>query len=265
MSIDTHCHLNFAAFAADWKETADQSVKAGVKKMIVVGADLDTSARAVALAQQHPALWAAVGVHPHHAPQAFDINQLKKLALNPKVVAIGECGLDRHVYQKTKYEETAVTPAVINRQKTIFGQQIQLAKSLKLPLIIHNREAGEDTLDTLNHFCKNDSLYPPGVFHCISGSKKLLQKILALNFYIGVDANIVYSTEVQALVEIAPLNKILLETDAPYLDPNRAGSRNTPQSVKIVARRLAAIKSVAENQVIKQTTANAQKLFKFSR
>jgi len=265
MYIDTHCHLNFEAFKDDWEKVADDCIKSGVGKMIMVGADLTTSTRAVELAQKHPALYAAVGVHPHHAPGEFNINQLEKLAKNKKVVAIGECGLDYHLYQQSKYAETEITPAMINRQKTLFGQQIQLSKDLNLPLIIHNREAGDDTLDTLNHFSKQDGRYPAGVFHCISGSRKLLQKILSLNFYIGVDANIVYSTEVQALAAAAPLNKILLETDSPYLSPERNGTRNTPQNVKIVAQYIGRIKNCAENQVIKLTTINAQKLFKFKR
>jgi len=262
MYIDTHCHLNFGAFTEDWKEVADHCVKAGVEKMIVVGADLETSAKAVEIAQKHPALFAGVGVHPHHAPGEFDLKKLKLLAQNKKVVAIGECGLDYHVYKNTKYPNPAITPELKTQQKKIFGLQIQLAKELKLPLIIHNREAGEETLDVLNHFCKDDGVYPPGVFHCISGSKKLLQKILSLGFFIGVDANIVYSSEVQTLASDAPLDRILLETDAPYLGPNRDGARNTPKSVKIVARQIAQLKNLPETEVIAQTAANAQKLFK---
>lgn len=271
MYIDTHCHLNFDAFTADWQKVADQCIKEGIAQMIVVGADLETSTRAVEIAQKHPALYAAVGVHPHHSHALREMTnfqfsifkQLAKLAKNPKVVAIGECGLDYHLYKNTKYPDPGITPEIKNIQKVLFGQQIQLAKKLKLPLIIHNREAGEDTLDTLNHFCKDDGVYPPGVFHCISGSKKLLQKILALCFYVGVDANIAYATEVQILAGETPLDKILLETDSPYLGPDRDGARNTPQSVKIVARHLSKLKGVTETEIIQQTTANAQRLFKF--
>ena len=221
MYIDTHCHLNFSAFKDDWQEVADKCVRAGVEKMIVVGADLATSQKAVEICQKHQALFASVGVHPHHAPGEFDLEKLRALAKNKKVVAIGETGVDYHVYQKSKYPSTAlrINPEMKTRQKTIFGQQIQLAKELKLPLIIHNREAGEDTLDVLDHFSKSDGRYPTGVFHCISGSRKLLQKILALGFYVGVDANITYSQEVQTLISDAPLNRILLETDSPYLMP----------------------------------------------
>lgn len=268
MYIDTHCHLNFAAFADNWQAVADQCVKEGITKMIVVGADLETSAKAVEIAQKHPALYASVGIHPHHAPGEFDLQQLAALAKNKKVVAIGETGVDYHIYQKSKYAETEIAPELKNKQKYIFGQQIQLAKELKLPLIIHNREAGEDTLDVLNHFCKsaspagrNNGFYPPGVFHCISGSRKLLQKILTLGFFIGVDANITYSTEVQTLVNDVPLERILLETDSPYLHPDRDGSLNTPQNVKIAAQTIAKIKKVSEKEVAAQTSANAHRLF----
>ena len=267
MYIDTHCHLNFSAFKDDWQEVADKCVRAGVEKMIVVGADLETSQKAVEICQKHPALFASVGIHPHHAPEEFDLEKLKTLAQNNQVVAIGETGVDYHVYEKSKYENKAITPEIKTLQKRLFGQQIQLAKELKLPLIIHNREAGEDTLDVLNHFCKDDGVYPPGVFHCISGSRKLLQKVLALGFFIGVDANISYSQEVQTLVSDAPLDRILLETDSPYLmpAPHRAGCgvKNTPQSVTIVAQSIAKIKNLSESDVAKQTTDNAQRLFKF--
>ncbi|KKS79063.1 MAG: Metal-dependent DNA hydrolase of TatD family protein [Candidatus Beckwithbacteria bacterium GW2011_GWA2_43_10] len=270
MYIDTHCHLNFVAFKDDWKETADQCVKAGVKKMIVVGADLETSARAVEICEQHPALFAAVGVHPHHSHALRGITnfqfsifkKLENLAKSKKVVAIGECGLDYHVYKKTKYLNEEITPEVKTLQKRLFGQQIQLAKKLELPMIIHNRAAGEETLDTLKHFCAGDGQYPRGVFHCISGSKKLLTKILDLDFYIGIDGNITYSQEVQTLATEAPLERILLETDAPYLSPKHDGSRNFPQSVKIAAQFLAKLKSTSINQIEAETTKNAEKLFK---
>jgi TatD DNase family protein len=275
MLIDTHCHLNFAAFEEDWRETAGAAVKAGVTKMIVVGTDLTSSQKAVELAANHPALYAAVGFHPHHAKsltvsQLRSVtNRLKELAQNKKVVAIGECGLDYYVYQKTKYPETAVTEKIKVLQKKLFGQQIQLAKELNLPLIVHNRSAGNDTLDALDHFCKpaspagrSDGQMPAGVFHCISGSKKLLQKILDLGFYVGIDGNVTYSQEVQLLASAAPLEKMLLETDAPYLTPEPDRSlRNTPTSVKIVAAFLADLKEEPFETVANVTTKNAKKLF----
>ena len=265
MYIDTHCHLNFKAFEKDWQKIADEAVEAGVEKMMVVGADLETSCRAVELAEKHKNLWAAVGIHPHHCQNKIEIDKLEKLAKSKKAAAIGECGLDYHVYEKSKYPSTSlrITPEIKTLQKRLFGQQIQLAKKLNLPMIIHNRAAGEDVLDALNHFCKNDGKYPQGVFHCISGSKKLLQKILGLGFYVGIDGNVTYSQEVQTLAKIAPLNRILLETDSPWLtpEPNRS-LRNEPISVKITAECLAKLKGASINQIEAETTKNAEKLFK---
>lgn len=193
------------------------------------------------------------------------MDRLKGLAKSKKAVAIGECGLDYHVYEKTKYPSTSlrITPEIKTLQKRLFGQQIQLAKKLELPMIIHNREAGEETLDTLKHFCAGDGQYPRGVFHCISGSKKLLTKILTLGFYIGIDGNIAYSQEVQSLATEAPLNRILLETDSPWLAPERDGRRNLPNSVKIVAQEISRLMDTSINQIEAETTKNAKKLFKF--
>lgn len=266
MYIDTHCHLNFKAFEGDWEKVADEAVRAGVGKMVVVGADLETSARAVELAEKHKNLWAAVGIHPHHAQSKIEINKLESLAKNNKIAAIGECGLDYHEYKTTKYPSTALgtSPVVKNLQKQLFGQQIQLAKKLGLPMILHNREAGEDILDTLKHFCTSDGQYPKGVFHCISGSKKLLEKILELGFFVGIDGNVTYSQEVQVLAQLAPVNRILLETDSPWLtpEPNRS-LRNEPISAKIVAEFLSRLKKVPVKKIEAETTKNAKKLFKF--
>jgi TatD DNase family protein len=273
MFIDTHCHLNFEAFQKDWQEVLQQSIATGVEKMIVVGTDIQTSEKAIEMAKANKALYATVGLHPHHAQSLSSLHyarvqicqitdQLKKMGKNKQVVAIGECGLDYHVYKNTKYSETAITPQLINLQKQLFGMQIQLAKDLKLPLIIHSREAGEDTLDALDHFCKNDGCYPRGVFHCISGSKKLLQKILKFGFYVGVDANITYSQEVQSLAKLIPLNRLLLETDSPYLSPSpHKNSRNTPSNINTAAKFFSQLTHSSIKQIEAQTTKNAFELF----
>jgi len=262
MYIDTHCHLNFKAFEKDWEEITDEAVEVGVGKMIVVGADWETSSRAVELAGKHKNLFASVGIHPHHCQNKIQIDKLESLAKSKKVAAIGECGLDYHEYKNTKYPNPEIAPEIKVLQKRLFGQQIQLAKKLCLPMIIHNRAAGEETLDTLKHFCAGDGRYPKGVFHCISGSKKLLQKILDLGFYIGIDGNITYSQEVQTLAADAPLERILLETDAPYLSPGSDRSlRNEPISVKIVAEHLSKLKNMTVEKIEAETTKNAKKLF----
>jgi TatD DNase family protein len=276
MYIDTHCHLNFSAFDLDWQNVVNKAKAAEVLKMIVVGTEIKSSEKAIEMAKSNPTLMATVGYHPHHVRALLELayarvqicqitDQLKKLGKNKKVVAIGECGLDYHIYQDSKYPAAAmkVDEKLKNLQKQMFGMQIQLAKELKLPLIIHSREAHEDVLDTLDHFCKDDGKTPRAVWHCISGSKKTLEKILAKDFYVGVDANITYSTEIQELAKMIPLNRLLLETDSPYLTPlpNRS-KRNTPLSVVVVAEKIAKLKKIKPEKVAQETTKNAQELFK---
>lgn len=270
MYIDTHCHLNFGAFDDDWKETAERARQAGVTKMIVVGTDLETSKKAVELVQGQEGLWAAVGFHPHHAKGIGEADlekitkQMEELVTKPKVVAVGECGLDYHVYQDSKYEKKAITPELVKLQKQLLGIQIQLAKKASLPIIFHNRAAGEDTLDAIDHFCKIDGKYPRGVFHCISGSRKLLDKILAMGFYVGVDGNVTYSQEVQILTEAIPLDRLVLETDSPYLtpDPLRGEKlRNEPANVRIVAEFVSSLKKLSLDEVRAKAKENAEALF----
>lgn len=275
MYIDTHCHLNFAAFDLDWQRVIQKAKVVEVLQMIVVGTDIKSSEKAIEMAKSDSALLATVGYHPHHVRSLIDLayarvqicqitDQLKKLGKNKKVVAIGECGLDYHIYQDSKYpaEAMKVDEKLKNLQKQMFGIQIQLAKELKLPLVIHSREAHEDVLDTLDHYCKDDGKTPRAVWHCISGSKQNLKKILEKGFYVGVDANITYSTEVKELAKIIPLNRLLLETDSPYLTPapNRS-KRNTPANVTVVAEIIAKLKNVTTAKIAKETTENAKRLF----
>lgn len=271
MLIDTHCHLNFKTFENDWQEVMRRAQKARVKKIIVVGTDWKTSRRAIEMAGQKKEIYATVGFHPHHVGELRKFSNfqfstclrrqvfkdLKKLANNKKVVAIGECGLDYYEYQKNQ-----ITPKIKNLQKRLFGMQIQLAKELNLPLIIHNREAHEDVLDALDHFCKDDGNYPKGVFHCISGDRKYLNQVLKRGFYIGADGNVTYNKEVKRLVRRVPLERLLVETDSPFLTPEpKRGLRNEPINVKIVAEFLAKLHQTSINQIERLTTENAEALF----
>jgi len=282
MYIDTHCHLNLKDFEDDWLEVAQEAIKAGVEKMIVPGSALESSGRAIEIAEQMENIWASVGFHPHHCKGLEDveetITELRKLVKHKKVVAIGECGLDYHVYQKSKYSKTRISEEQKKLQKQVFGKQIQLAKEFDLPMIIHNREAQKEILDVIDHFCIADGHYPKGVFHCISGSVGYLQKVLEKGFYIGVDGNVTFSSEVQALAREVPLDRMLLETDSPWLIPEplrsglkdniqertlhlRCGLRNRPINVKIVAEFVAKLKNVSVDKVVSGTSRNAQKLF----
>ncbi len=276
--IDVHCHLNFHSFEKDYDQVIKTAFEAGVTKIINVGTKIDSSQKAIELAQKYdsPAgeLYAIVGVHPHHAdkpllgchPELVSgsndwLKHLERIAQNSKVVGIGEIGMDYFRYKSNDI----VDPKL---QKEVFIKQIELAYKLKLPLQIHNRHAGKDILDILmNH--KSYLLNPPGMFHCMSGNLDFLKKVLNLGFYVGFDGNITYSglapgedTDLKDLAKYTPLDRILVETDSPFLapEPFRA-SRNKPEYVIITAKFIAEIKGVSFETIEAKTTQNATKLF----
>ena len=262
--IDVHCHLNFHAFEKDYEKVINSAYDAGVTKIINVGTKIDSSQKAVELARNYENLFAIVGVHPHHADKIESgwEAELEKLAKDTKVVGIGECGMDYYRYKSNDI----VDPKV---QKEIFIKQIELAYKLKLPLQIHNRHAGKDILDILiNH--KSYLSDPPGMFHCMSGDIDFLKKVLDLGFYVGFDGNITYkgiapgeNTELKDLVKYAPLDRIVTETDSPFLTPQpKRGSRNMPENVIIIGRFIAQINGLTLGQVEEQTTKNAHNVFK---
>ncbi len=266
--IDVHCHLNFHSFEKDYDVVIKQAYAAGVTKIINVGTKIDSSEHAVKLAQQYENLYAIVGVHPHHADKqelSSDwITQLETLAKQQKVVAIGEIGLDYFSYKSNGI----VDPKL---QKDVFEQQIMLAHKLKLPLQIHNRHAGKDkdTLEILNHH-KSYLLSLPGMFHCFAGDMDVLKGVLNLGFYVGFDGNITYKglapgekVSLSELAKTTPIDRIVTETDSPYLTPEpHRGTRNMPQYVIIVGETIAKIKGLTFEQVREHTTSNAIQLFK---
>ncbi|MFH1832729.1 MAG: TatD family hydrolase [Candidatus Levyibacteriota bacterium] len=275
--IDIHCHLNFKAFENDFNEVIKRASEKGVKKIVNVGAALDSSKRAVELAEKYnpPAggLYATVGIHPHHADKLEpdweqrleDIVLQSRISLretkHPKVVAIGECGMDFYRYQSNDI----VDPKL---QEKLFIKHIELSSKLHLPLQIHNRQAGKEIIEILlNH--KSYLLNPPGVFHCFSGDIELLKSALQIGFYIGFDGNITYkglakgeTTALSELVKFTPLDRILVETDSPYLTPEpQRGSRNEPSYVILVAKAISQIKNVSFEEIDNKTTENAKTLF----
>lgn len=270
--IDVHCHLNFKAFEKDYDKVIKDAFEAGVTKIINVGTKIDSSKKAVELAKKYENLYAIVGIHPHHADKiekGWEV-ELERLAKNPasnvagaKVVAIGEIGMDYFRYQSNGITDPKM-------QKDIFEQQIELAYRLKLPLQIHNRHAGKDILDILLHH-KNELMNPPGMFHCFSGDLDFLKRVLDLGFYVGFDGNITYKgrapgedTALSDLIKAAPFEKIVVETDSPYLPPEpHRGKRNTPSYAIIIGKFIAKLKNVSLGTIIKQTTENAQKIFNF--
>lgn len=266
--VDVHCHLNFKAFAKDYDEVIKQAASAGVTSVINVGTQISSSQKAVALANQYENLYAIVGVHPHHADKVELgndwIDELEKLAKEPKVVAIGEIGMDNYRYQSNGI----VDPKT---QEEVFVAQIELAHRLKLPLQIHNRHAGEAIIKILlNH--KSYLLNPPGMFHCFAGTKEVLKDALDLGFYIGFDGNITYpglapgeTVSLSDLAKSTPIERIVTETDSPYLTPvPYRGERNEPSYATMVVRRLAEIKDLSFEAMAEQTSSNAKQLFKLA-
>ncbi|MBI2430637.1 MAG: TatD family hydrolase [Candidatus Levybacteria bacterium] len=266
--IDVHCHLNFKAFAKDYDEVVKRAFEAGVTTIINVGTKLDSSQKAIELAEKYDKLYAIVGVHPHHADKIelgdAWLEDLEKIALSSqKVVAIGEIGMDNYRYQSNGITDTKL-------QAEIFVKQIELAHKLKLPLQIHNRHAGKKIIDILlNH--KSHLLNPyPGMFHCFSGSIEFTKKVLDLGFFVGFDGNITYKglapgedTSLPELVRYVPLDRIVIETDSPYLTPEpHRGSRNEPQYAILVAQEIAKIKGISFEKVEAQTAKNTEAIFR---
>lgn len=264
--IDVHCHLNFHAYEKDVDEIITKARETGVHTIITVGTKLDSSQKAIELASSYDNLYAIVGVHPHHADKQDLtpnwLTELETLAKQPKVVAIGEIGMDYYSYQSNGI----VDPLL---QKETFEAQIDLAHTVGLPLQIHNRHAGKDVLEILRHhknILKTDN---PGMFHCFAGDFDVLKGALDLGFYIGFDGNITYPglapKETVSLSELAaktPLDRIVTETDSPFLTPVPfRGSRNNPEHVIIVGEFLAKIKGISFDEMQEITSRNAKTLF----
>lgn len=270
MLIDTHAHLNFKSFRKNLDNVLWEAIEKGVEEIIVPGADFDTSKRAVTLSTSYKNIFAAVGIHPHHVCELLQTedeikNTLGKLAKNNKVVAIGEIGLDYHEYPKTKYKEYCVDKNFKKKQADMFMWQMDVAKDYNLPIIFHNRDASEDMVAILKKYLsKKNSLR--GVFHCFSGDKTMLNFVLKKGFYVGFDGNLTYEPEIQKIAVQVPLERILLETDSPFLTPEPLRSKkifpNRPENITITANFLAQIKKVSIGKIEKITTQNAKELFK---
>lgn len=264
--IDVHCHLNFKSFRDDYDEVIKNAIEAGVTTIINVGTKIDSSKQAVQLAEQYENLYAIVGVHPHHADKIelgdTWIDELEQVAQHKKVVAIGEIGMDYY-----RYKSNGIVDPKLQRE--VFIQQIELAYKLKLPLQIHNRHAGEDIIEILQTH-NSKLLTIPGMFHCFAGSIGVLKAALNLGFYIGFDGNLTYQgrapgedTDLKDIVKHTPLDRIVIETDSPYLAPEpHRGDRNEPKYAILIAEYIANIKGVSLDEIDARTTKNAQSVFK---
>lgn len=271
MIVDTHSHLGFKAYDADRDDVIKRTQKEGVV-CIDVGTKYETSKNAIALAEKNEGLYAAIGMHPIHiktdlmklrmdndegdfAPLGEDFEKLryKELAKSKKVVAIGEIGLDYYYRPKT----TARLEQFKELQRKVFIEQLGLAEDLNLPVIIHCRMAHEDVIKILE-----DHPGVRGVIHCFTGNLSEAKKYVSLGFYLGING-IIFKFNIDEVIKEVSLDKILLETDCPYLTPPIAGvERNEPIFVKHVAERIAELRGISFEEVASATTKNAKKLFK---
>lgn len=258
MLIDTHCHLNFESYHADFNEMLQRATQAGVTRAIIPGIDEHTSRQAVALAAAHPQIYAAVGIHPNdtHNFQPDMLTPLEQLAAQPKVIAIGEIGLDYHWDKSPKSD-----------QFRAFEAQLALAARLELPVIIHNREASADVLPILERWAQT---LPPslvgraGVLHSFSAPAEYAQRALDAGFYLGFTGPITYKNadELRSIAASVPLDRILVETDAPFLTPHpHRGKRNEPAYIPLIVERIAALHRISADELGAHTTRNAERLF----
>lgn len=252
MLFDTHVHLNDDQFENDLDVVIQRAQQNGVKKMVVVGFDRKTIKKAIELIDQYDFLYASIGWHPVDAINMSeeDLSWIEEQAKHPKVVALGEMGLDYH-WDKS--------PASI--QKEVFRKQIRLAKKLKMPIVIHNREATEDVVHILR---EENAAEVGGIMHCFSGSVETAKECMKMNFLISLGGPVTFKNAKkpkEVAVEI-PLDRLLIETDCPYLAPHpMRGKRNEPAYVKLVAEQIAELKGISFAEVAEKTTANAKKLF----
>lgn len=255
MLIDTHTHLDDARYNDDREATIARAQEAGVEAFVTIGCDLATSEAAVALADRYPFVYASVGVHPHEVKHIQDdwYGKFRRLAKNKKVVAYGEIGLDYHYNHSSPKE-----------QRDRFREQIQLARELNLPVIIHTREAQEDTIAILK---EEKALEVGGVFHCFSGDAWLAKDALDLGFYLSFSGILTFQNAamLRDIAKNMPMDRLLIETDCPYLTPvPYRGKRNEPAYVSQVAKLLASLHNMSLDEVAGRTSANAKTLFKIA-
>jgi|SRR5690554_517491 len=250
--IDTHVHLDNPRLSSDLEEVLSYAQEMGITKMINIGHNMDSSLASLKLANEHDNIWAALGIHPHSAKEVTDsdFQQLRELAAHPKVVAIGEIGLDYHY----DYSPRPV-------QKEVFRRQLELAGDLHLPIAIHQREAVGDAMEILTEF---GPFYYGGVMHCFSGSLETLAQCIDLNLHIGLGGPVTFTNarRVKEVAKAVPLNRLLLETDCPYLAPHpHRGKTNQPGFLPLVAQEISKLRSISLEELASACTTNANALF----
>jgi TatD DNase family protein len=257
--VDTHAHLDFDKFDDDRQAVIDRALAAGVAAIVNVGVDVASSQRAVALAAQHPSIYAAVGMHPHDAKKLDGgaLAELRQLAQAPKVVAVGEIGLDFY---------RDLSPRDVQRRA--FQAQLAWAAKLGKPVIIHDRNAHAEVMDILAGWASG--VRDPGlagrlgVLHTFSGDRAMAEQAIDLGFYISISGPVTYKNarELPEIARNVPLDRLLIETDCPFLAPHPyRGKRNQPAYVRLVAERIAELRGMHIDDFAEATTANARRLF----
>lgn len=253
MLIDTHVHLNADQYDDDLQEVIDRALSEGIDRMFVVGFDTKTIERTMKLIDQYDFIYGIIGWHPVDAIDCTDerLEWIESLSKHPKIIGIGEMGLDYHWDKSPK-----------DIQKDVFRKQIALAKRVQLPIIIHNREATQDCVDILK---EENASEVGGIMHSFSGSNEIADEILKMNFYVSLGGPVTFKNAKQPkeVAKHVPLDRLLVETDAPFLSPHPyRGKRNEPARVKLVAEQIAELRGMTYEEICKATTENAERLFK---
>lgn len=270
MFVDTHAHLFFKDFEHDVDDVIRRAKEVGVEYIVCPGTDLETSRQSIALAERFDMVFAAVGFHPHDAKKVASedgtlktqiLDEIQKLSEHPKVVAIGEIGLDYHYNY---------SPPEIQRQ--VFSEQIRIARERDLPIIIHTREAETDVLNIVDEQLRLDSNWreavPKGVFHCFPGDIAMARKVIVWGFFISIPGPVTFpskpgkpNTMTEVAAEISP-DRILLETDSPFLAPHPyRGKRNEPANIPFIAKKISELKNCSVEDIGEKSTAGAKSLF----
>ncbi len=255
--FDTHTHLNFKDYEKDREDIIESSLIESVF-MINVGTNLKESEEVVKIAENYKGgVYASVGLHPLYVEnEDFLSENYERLAKNKKTVAVGETGLDyKYILQNTSKGEE-----LKGKQRKVFKKHINLAQKLGMPLIVHCRKAHQDTISTLKSIAGSDPAMLSGVVHCFSGGRKEAEEYLQLGFYLGING-IIFRMNLEKTIKGIPLERILIETDCPFLTPPPEKGRNQPLFVKRIAEEIARIKGISAKEVAEATTKNAKELF----
>ena len=301
MLFDTHCHLNFERFKNSLPDVIQRAKDMGVTHILIPATDISTAIKAIEIAEKEEHFFVAVGIHPHHVYELgkrvkeekvqkyikfiksdsphntllskeekkwlYDeshITNLKELLVHPKVVAVGEVGMDKHEYRVTKYQTYIIDENFLLMQRALLTAQIELAKEYNKSLILHNREAMDDLIEVLkSHW--DTILEHQTVLHCCEPDTRMLELAKKYHMFIGVDGDITYSEEKQQFIKEVPLEMLVLETDAPFLlpEPLRTEKKypNEPAHLTLIAHEVARIKGISFEEVSSKTFENAMRLF----